>query len=388
MEKFENSINQVKVTAFIDYKPAELKVNKEWIIVYYSKNPTNKKLERQRVRVPILKDKTERLRHAKKIVLEINKKLVNGWSPYLEETGKNYKSFKQAILEFLKGIDKQVADSVLRADTKRSYSSNCNLIQLFVETKAKINFALEINRKFCIDYLDWIYIQRSSSPRTRNNHLTFLKVFCSFLVQRGILAENPAIGIAQLKITTKKRVSFEENVKRKIKEYFKTLNNGYPTLCLMTYYCFIRNTELRKLKVKDIDLDKGVIFVSSEISKNKRNEAVTIPNKYLSIISQHIKGLDPDYFVFSKNKYLPGKDPMSVRKIANGWDLLRQKLNLGNEYQFYGLKDTGITDLLNSGVPAIKVRNQARHYDIKITEIYAQRRNHVDSVIKESFFSF
>ncbi|AMA48223.1 MULTISPECIES: hypothetical protein [Flavobacterium] len=122
MEKFENSINQVKVTAFIDYKPAELKANKEWIIVYYSKNPTNKKLERQRVRVPILKNKNERLRHAKKIVLEINKKLVNGWSPYLEETGKNYKSFGQAILEFLKGIDKQVADSVLRPDTKNYFS--------------------------------------------------------------------------------------------------------------------------------------------------------------------------------------------------------------------------------------------------------------------------
>lgn len=388
MQNSENSTSRVRVTAFIDYKPAELRVNKDWIIVYYVKNPITNNLDRQRVRVPLLKDRAERLRHAKKIVLGINDKLINGWSPFFEETGKNYKSFLVVVEEFLKGIDKQVADDVMRADTKRSYNSNCNLLQEFVKTKKKITFALEINRQFCIDYLDWIYIDRKSSPRTRNNHLTFIKVLCSYLVQRGVLVENPAVGITNLKLPPKKRIAFNDVVKEKINKYFDTLTNGYPVLCKMTYYCFIRNTELGKIKVANVDVVNGTIFMSGEISKNKRDETITIPKNYIPIIAEHIKDAKPTDFVFSKNDYLAGNIQMPVRKIQNGWDLLRKSTKLGSQYQFYGLKDTGITDLLNAGVPAIKVRNQARHGEIKVTEIYAQRNNLIDETVKNAVFNF
>ena len=40
-----------KSNAFIDYKPAELRMNKGWMIVYYAKNPITDKLDLQRIRV-------------------------------------------------------------------------------------------------------------------------------------------------------------------------------------------------------------------------------------------------------------------------------------------------------------------------------------------------
>lgn len=385
----QNSNSRTKSVLFVDYTPAELKVNKEWVIVYYAKNPATGKLERQRLRAPSIANKTERLKHAKRIVTEINSKLSSGWSPFFEATGKNYKSFPDAIAEFLKYLKKQVKDNVFRSDTLRTYNSNLNLLQQFVtENKSGLKFALEINKQFCVQYLDWIYIERNSSPRTRNNHLGFIKLFCTHLVSRGILAENPAVGISRMKPPVKTREIFPPEIKEKIQKELATYTNGFEALCLMTYFCFVRNTELRKIKVGMINLKGSSIFLPKEISKNKKDEFVTIPAQYLAMLTKHLENSTPEQFVFSSNEYKPGLKEMPVRKIPTSWEKLRKDLELESKYQFYSLKDTGITDLLNSGVPAIKVRDQARHHDIKITEIYTPRNKGCDATIQNANISF
>lgn len=389
MQNSQQTFSRVGITAFIDYKPAELKINKDWLIVYYAKNPVTGKLERHRLRVPYLSSKKERLLLGKKIALEINNRFAQGWSPYFEETGKNYKTFKIVVEEFLTRIKKQLKDGVLRADTIRAYNSNMNLLQEFIVKKnIKITFALEINKKFCNDYLDYIYIDRNNSPRTRNNHLGFLKLFCGFLVDRGILAENPVNGIKPMISQPKKRAVFPDHVKKQINDKLLTYNNEFYTVCMTTYFCLIRNTELGKLKVSMINIEQSCIFLPKEISKNKKDEAVTIPAQFLEVLKKHINPNFPNDYVFSSDNFKQGEKQMPVRKIASAFDKLRADLELESKYQFYSFKDTGITDLLNSGIPAIKVRDQARHYDIKITELYTPRNKGCDNVVQNAFISF
>lgn len=385
----KNYSTRNKSIAFVDYKPAELRTNKDWMIVYYAKNPITGKLDLQRLRVPAITNKTERLKHAKRIVLEINNKLVSGWSPFLEETGKNYKTFKEVIQAFLQQLKKQLEDGVVREDTLRTYSSNLNLFQQFFSEKhIKITFAIEINKKICVQYLDWIYIDRNNSPRTRNNHLIFLKLFCAFLVSRGVLNENPTAGILPMKLPQKTRQIFPVHIKNAIQEKLQTYDNGYYALCMTTYFCLIRNTELGKLLVRMVNLDNSSIFLPKEISKNKKDETITIPTQFLPILRKHIGKANPDQYLFSSDNFYVGTVQMPVRKIATAWEKLREELNLESKYQFYSLKDTGITDLLNSGIPAIKVRDQARHYDIKITELYTPRNNGCDALIKDAKVKF
>jgi integrase/recombinase XerD len=389
MQNSEVTRSNTHRQVFVDYKPAELKLNKEWIIVYYSKNPRTNRLERMRLRVPTMDSKTARLKHAKRIVVEINIKLANGWSPFLEETERNFKTLEKCISEFLANIKKQIADNVLRPDTLRTYNSNLNLINQYIsEKKLKILFGVEINKRFCFNYLDWIYLERESSPRTRNNHLGFLKLFSSFMIDKGILAENPTNGIRPLKPAKKKREVFPSEIKKVIANQLKTQNPHFFTLCMTTYFCFIRNTELRKLKTWMIDIEKSSIFLPKEISKNKKDESVTIPSQFLENLKQHIKDMPDSFYVFSSDKYKPGIKEMPVRKIQNGWDIVKKQLELPSKYQFYSLKDTGITDLLNSGVPVIRVRDQARHYDLKTTEMYTARSSSSDIVIQDAKILF
>lgn len=63
MSKLKNSTSAL---IFVDYKPAELRQNKDWIIVYYAKVPVKDEFKRFRMRLPQINSKTERLRYAKK----------------------------------------------------------------------------------------------------------------------------------------------------------------------------------------------------------------------------------------------------------------------------------------------------------------------------------
>lgn len=376
--------NSKKIGVFIDFIPAELRQTKDWIIVYYCKNPLNDKLERQRIRVPKLKSHSERIKLAKKMVLEINSKLADGWLPFINETGKNFKTWNEAIKDFRNYLDKLYKDNSLRFDSIRTYKSNLNLLEQFIlNEKAKITFVLQFNKSFCFQYLDWIYLVRKNSPRTRNNHLIFLRLLGNYFLQRGILAENPTAGIKNLQKTTKKRIYIPDTIRNEIKKELILQNNGFYCLCMMIYYCLIRNTELRKLKVKFIDIDSNSIFIPKEISKNKKDETVTIPGDYKIVLQKHLIGSCADDFLFSNNDFFAGAKQMSLKKIHRKWESLREKLNFKKEYQFYSLKDTGITNLFLLGLPAIKIKNQARHSTIQITELYTPSNIGCDDFLRQ-----
>lgn len=82
-----------RASLFIDYLPAELRKGKDWIIVYYSKNPLTKQNTRYRVRVPKIKNAKAREQTAKKMCAQINERLQNGWIPELERQEKFYTRF-------------------------------------------------------------------------------------------------------------------------------------------------------------------------------------------------------------------------------------------------------------------------------------------------------
>lgn len=391
MQKSEqlSPVGVIKANAFYDYKPAELKMNQRWFVIFYAKNPLTEKLERFRVSVPVIKQKTERIKHGKKMVLEINRKLESGWLPFYASDGtQEFKSWEYCTNKLIEFVEADIKKGLRRPDTLRAYNSYINMINKYcAEKNVKLNLVLELNKTFVVRYLDWILYERNNSEVTYNNHLTFITNFVNFCISRGWLKENFCSQIKRKKELEKTRQIFTAEVKEKVRNLEK-INKQYYTLCMMTYFCFIRRTELTKIKVCDISLINQTITIENTNSKNKKTEIVTIPNAYINLLADHIKKANNNDYVFSGNNFTPGKSKMNPKKISDTWEKYRKQLNIKSEFQFYSLKDTGITDLLNAGVPALKVRNQARHSDIKITEKYTSRNKQSDEVVQNSNFFF
>lgn len=372
-----------RATLFIDYTLAELRKGKDWIIVYYAKNPITQKLERQRIRVPKRENRRLREIEAKRIIDEINRRLQNGWSPFTESTERFYAKFFDCTKLFLSQIEIDVKKGVKRPDTLRAYKSYVSVLNAYIESEnVKIEFVLEFNKVFVINYLDWLFYTRNVSSETWNNHLTFLTNFSNWLIAKGYIKESPTLTIKRKPKTKKIRTIISTDYQSKILEYLRENSFGYYVLTLTIYSCLIRRRELTLLKVENVKLHENIIEVPANVSKNKKYEMVTIPNELVELLAIHLQKANNSDYLFSSNDFKPGKEYLNPKKITDYFAKLRKTLNLPKNIQFYSWKDTGITDLFKAGLPLIKIRNQARHYDISMTEKYTHRPAEADPELK------
>lgn len=377
--KYQNSQSPL-----VGFKPAELRVGTDWLIVFYAQNPHTGKLQRFRNRVPKISNKRDRQKFAQKMVETLNEKLYSGWSPFLENSEKNeLKTIAYCLDLFLKTLEKEEKDGVKRPATVSNWKNFITLLKKYLsENQKNITFVSQIDIRICSHFMDSFYLHKNSSVRTYNYRLKQTKALFNFFISKGFLSDNPAKNIKLKTTTEKKRVVLNEIEKKQLQQLKKD-NFHFFVLCMTTYYCFIRPAELQQLKVSDVDLQNGFISVSAEISKNRKTENVTIPNIFLEDLKKHIGAANKNDFLFGK-KFAPNS--IKSNQIQYAWNKVKKKYNFRKEVQFYSLKDTGITDLLNSGIPAVKVQTQARHSDLKITEHYISRSKFADEMIKNADF--
>ena len=386
----KNEKNTSSRIIYVDYKPAVLQKgqNDQWRIVFFAKVPAQNEFKRFRKRVPPLSPTREREKYAKKMIAAINQKLDNGWSPFYEDTNVKYKSVEYCAELFLKMQQREVEEGVKRTDTLRSYKSFLDLFLKYLkDKKLMLKFVIEIDTYIIQNYLDFLFFEKRNSARTYNNHLKFLNTFFLWCKTKCFINANPIESIKPKAKPQKKREVLADEVKAKVRTLHDT-NFHYYVLCMLTYYCFIRRTELTKLKVGDVYLHGGYIVIDGENSKNRKTESVTIPDVFLPDLALHLSKAKNSDYLFSANKFKAGPTPITPKKISDEWAKFRKLHKFDSKYQFYSLKDTGITDLLNSGIPAIKVRDQARHYDLKITESYTARNKFADETVRAATFSF
>ena len=369
---------QSSIIPMVAFKPAELRIGTDWLIVYYAKDPQSDKLVRFRNRVPKMSNKKERLRFAQKMIDTLNEQLYSGWSPYMDNLTE-VKTIDYCFDYYLKTLSKELSDGVKRKSTYNNYKY---FIMVFTEYlsiyQKNVKFISDISTLICDHFLDRIYIEKEKSARTYNFYLTCMRTFFNFCMSKGFIKESPVKNTKKKSIKEKTRVVLNEKEKAKL-ALLKEENFHFYVFCMTTYYCFIRPNELKKLKVENVNIEKNYITIPSSISKNRKTENVTIPNIFIEELKEHIGKASKDLFLFGK-KFVPGKQ--AITNLFYHWENVRKKYRFRKEVQFYSLKDTGITDMLNAGVPAIKVRDQARHSDLKITEIYTARNNSADETVK------
>ena len=373
---------------FVDYRPAELKINKAWYIEYYVKSPSTDKLVRFRNRVPQIKTKRARELYAKKMIEAINIKLYNGWSPWYENLNNNYKLISDAFELYINKLKKEMSDGIKRPDTLRAYTSFVSNVQRYIDEKQlAIKYLVEIDFRFVNGFLDYIYYEKNNSPATYNNYLAYFKAFLEWAKAKDYIKQNATDNIKNKPKIQKKREPLTQEVKACIKE-LKNTDFHFFVACMLTYFCLIRRTELTKLKVTDIRLIESRIILDGSITKNRKTDSVTIPDVFLPILAQHLQYAKNSDYLFSTDNFKPGRKQLTPKKISDTWAKYRNLYGFDSKFQFYSLKDTGIMDLLNSGVPSIKVRDQARHYDIKQTESYTTRNLIADDIIRRAKVDF
>lgn len=356
----------------LPYYPARLVKGGRWYIVFYVTDPGNGTLVRRMIKWNRIADLREREKAGREMVRHLNEKMALGWNPMIEQdAAQSFTLLQDAFREYLRQAQVAYKSGKLRKDSVRSYRSYLEVFQKWMPNYESA-YCVAFNRKVLMKFLDHVYYDLDRSARTRNNYLSFYRQVLAWMVEREYLPHNFAADIKMLPNTAKKRVIIPPALLAELWEALADRGDGFGLVCRLEYLTFIRRTELTKLKVKHLDLKNRLIYIPGSISKNGKDGQVTLTEGLAHSLAQHIDGVPKSWYLVSDH-FWPGAKGISPKKISDTWRRVRKALGWPAKYQFYSLKDTGITAMLNAGIPSIVVRDQARHHSIQMTDTYASR---------------
>jgi len=167
------------------------------------KKPCNREITSQKVKVTRIKSIKERRKYRKRVVAEINRKLEQGWNPFLEqESAKSYHNIYEVFHTYL-----NVKEKELRAQSMRSYNSNMKILMEYLSEndEDKKMYILSFDKQTANDFMNYMYVDRNVSERKYNGILIFCKSVFGWMIQYGYIKANPFDGIKKKKEKAKKR---------------------------------------------------------------------------------------------------------------------------------------------------------------------------------------
>ncbi|MCM1140651.1 MAG: tyrosine-type recombinase/integrase [Muribaculum sp.] len=352
-------------------------------IEFRAYDPNLGKMRRKTIKLNKIKGIKNRRDYARGVIKRLNEQLKKGWNPWIAKDTSNLVTFEEALQRYISHIEKMLANGYFRKETYDGYKSYVKIMREYIKTKRPTYYCYQFDRSFCVDFLDYVFIERNNGAQTRNNYLNFLRVFCGFLVEKGYLASKPTDGIVPIskRLYKKERECIPLDVVGKIADYCKEKEPDFLFACYLLYYCFIRPVEMTRLKVRHFNLKECTLTIPGELSKNKKTQTVTIPKKVIQYgIEIGVFSAPMDDFVFSY-RLKPGSEEIDPKHFRDHWENVRKALKLKSEWKFYSLKDTGITEMLKRKLPSIEVRDQARHSSLAITDIYTDHNTEANKDI-------
>lgn len=357
-----NSENDILGYRLPEYHPDGKKV----YVDFYAFDPTRGEMRRKKIHLDKYKSKAERKRHAAIIINTLTHKLLSGWNPWCEASdSRSFTPFNDILDRYMEHAQRKN-----RVKTTQNYTSKCKILKTYNEQRySPIRYAYQYDTQFINEFLDWIYLDLERGARTRNNYKGWCYSLGEFMRERKYIDINPASGIKKITETEKKRKPLTSRMLSQMQKHLRETAPNFLLAVMMEYYTFIRPTELSHVRLQDINIKEQRIFISKEVSKNKRDGYVGLNRTLLRMM------LEVGVFSYPSHYYLFGKGFKPSAKRANPdifnkrWVTMRKELKWGDEFQFYSLKDTGIRDLANAEGIVI-ARDQARHTDISTTNKY------------------
>lgn len=373
---------------YIDYVPPRLSIGKDWIIVYWVKDPSTGRLKRIRTKVNHIKPVAERKKAAAQMIAAIQSKLAIGWNPLVEKIA------PRAGTEAFAAYDRflTVKSKETEPQSMHSYRSYINVFtQWLRENGFNEHTTIPcVTHEVALAFMDSLEERSGISARTYNNYLSFLLTLHSWLVDRGYISANPFSRIKRKSrhLGPKSRRVLTDDELTRLFSLLNKENPEYLCVCLLCYCCCIRPKEIALLKCKDVDLKKQVVFVSGKIAKNDKDSIRTIPDQALPYFHR-LDLSHPDWAVFGENdasyNFVSSPKHIHQKKFSDFWVRdIRPKLQFGLELKFYSLKDTGLTNMAAANLPPLLLKQQADHGSLAMTSVYIGTKASANEQLKKA----
>ena len=348
-----------------------------WYISFHAFDPAIGKLRRKRIRIsPKFTKVSDRRKYANDLLERITLELQQGWNPWMNYAApEQYATWQEICDKYRSFLSKCKADEVLRIKTWKGYTSFFDVFNAWNESQASpIRYVYQFDARLLGRFVDWLWLDKGLSVRTRDNYVGWIRTFCKWLLSHSFVDSDPSASLQTLgsqRAGKKNRTVLPTEAMAKLKDHLVATNKHYLLACYILYYCFIRPNEMSYIQLGHISIKRGTIYIPGHISKNGKDGTVTLPDVVLKLMIDLEIFSHPDSDYLFSHSLKPGPEHHSSKQFTDYWShYVRKQLRFPPEWKFYSLKDTGITDLIRENTDLLSVRNQARHHSLLMTDIY------------------
>ena len=340
-------------------------IENEWFVYYYYYRKLTRKMERVRVREGINCYHTiaERYDAAKIVRAATADLLKEGYYPWPKDIVPVdiLNNNDETIIGFSAAMDYawDIKKHELRKASLPDYKSSLNILK---EKLIPIGLATmpvhTISRKQIRYILQEIQDERKFSNRRYNNILINISSLFSVLVDEDIIMINPCHAIKRKKFETTDYYNILTGEERKkISDKLSATHKGFYLYISLIRHIGTRRTETLKLRVGDVYLERGIIVIRPEVSKVGKQRILPILNEFREMLEQHIKGKQPNEFIFSE-KFECGTKPTHPDTATSWWAKLvvDSEKGLGIKKKMYALKHTAASLYIDHGADVDDVR--------------------------------
>lgn len=363
-----NSLSEVLQFTF-----PKLHTGPKWYVDFYAYDPATGTMRRKKYHLDNIAKITERRKRANELIESLTKLLRSGWSPWVNaETNRGYTLLEDALEKYEAYVERMP-----KYKTRKAYTSRLNIFRQYNASRLlPIRYVYQFDTAFVSDFLDYIFLDRETNARTRNNYRQWCASLATFFIEKQYLTTNPVEKIKTIAETGKKRQPLTAQMLHELEQHLREAHPYFYLACMMEYYTFIRPEELTHVKLADINVKEQSVFISAEVSKNKHDGKVGLNDKIIMfMIDLGVFKYPNDYYLFGPKVSCPSAIRSDSEMFRRQWNtLVRKGLKWADCYQFYSLKDSGLRDLANAEGIVI-ARDQARHTDVATTNKYLQGRD-------------
>lgn len=351
----------------------KLHTGPKWYVDFYAYDPATDTMRRKKFHLDNIEKITERRKRANEMIESLTKLLRSGWSPWINaETNRSYTLLEDALEKYEAYVERMP-----KYKTRKAYTSRLNIFRKYNASRLlPIRYVYQFDTAFVSDFLDYIFLDRETNARTRNNYRQWCASLATFFIEKQYLTTNPVEKIKTIAETGKKRQPLTAQMLHELEQHLREAHPYFYLACMFEYYTFIRPEELTHVKLADINVKEQSVFISAEVSKNKHDGKVGLNAKIIMfMIDLGVFKYPNDYYLFGPKVSRPSATRSDSEMFRRQWNtLVRKGLKWADCYQFYSLKDSGLRDLANAEGIVI-ARDQARHTDVATTNKYLQGRD-------------
>lgn len=266
----------------------------------------------------------------------------------------------------------------IRKKTHQDYSTKLNIFRDFVNKNIAGTTVPMIQRKMIIPFFEQLATQNGLCRRTIEKYMQAVRSFFTWCEDVGVREDNtnPVTRVPKFgNVIDCSPGVFDLDERKRLKNAIKDKEPFLWLACEMLYYCAIRpGTEMRLMKIGDIDFATKNICVRAELAKNKTTEYVGIPNVLLQyMFDLHLNMFDKDLYVFGRYG-APSSIPMGKNTMRNRFNSYRELLKISPDKKFYSWKHSGAISAAQNGATVFELKDQLRHKSVVTTEEYLRKR--------------